>query len=115
MVDKLKKILAIVKNDMGSITLFAIMKMDEYTDKWSVILSASWVDKDTFGYLYKLFNEHLTKEEASSIARIGIFSKESREVQSLLKVNAKYIVNTKVNGFMIHEGYILAPGLKENV
>ena len=57
MVEKFKLILAEIKRTKGEVFLFGIMKMDEITDKWSVILSAPWASEgseDSFKYLFDL-------------------------------------------------------------
>jgi hypothetical protein len=116
MVEKFKKILEKIKNDKGTVAVFSIVKMDEITDKWSVILSASWVTTENlteiFNYLRKILITSLTKEEASSIARLSIFTTDEHLVQLILgsvsvqngaEINLK---DTTMNGYKIHEAYI---------
>lgn len=111
MVDKFKKILTKLK-EKGDIILFAVMRMDEQEDKWSVAISANWTEKDekkVFQDVVNIFVECLDKEEQHKIARLGIFKKD----ENIAKIFLKYKLGTelhgeKVNGFFIHEGYILA-------
>ncbi len=114
MVEKFKIILNRLKKQ-GEIFLFAILKMDELTDKWSVLLSAPWITeenrKDIFVDVRKLIKEIMTDEEAAGIARIVIAMKDEHLVQELLEKKAgDYIGGTesvKVNGNLVHEAYIL--------
>jgi len=113
MVDKLKLLLEEVIAEKGIVTLFAVMRMDDLTDKWSVVFSAPWVTDKTknsdFSYLVVKLNKFLSPEENSSIARVGMFEKNHHIVQLFSKYKAdQKIENEKVNGFKIHEAYILA-------
>ena len=120
MVEKFKKILAKMKLEKGNVFIFALLKMDELTDKWSVILSAPWAeedDSDTFKYVFNLIESELTSEEFSSIARVGIFPKTDYFVEFLLKHGISTpLTNEKINGTQVHEGYIIEsnPEAKES-
>lgn len=113
MVDKFNQIINQILQEKQLLTLFAILKMDELTDKWSVIVCAPWANQvnyaDSFNYIKNLLDQKLSEEEKTTIARIAIFPKEDHAVESLLQFQAGTVIkeDTKVNGFMIHEGYIL--------
>ncbi len=114
MVDKFKKILAEIEKDKKEVSLFAILKMDELTDRWSVIFSANGLDEETkrkevFEYLVNLIIKNLGEEDIKSIARVGVFPLSNHLVQDLLKYNKNLSIkeSTPVNGNIIHEGYIL--------
>lgn len=115
MVDKFLQILTQISRERGDIFLLALLKMDELTDKWSVILSAPWstdaTRQDDFIYLRGLILRTLTTEEVASIARLGIFSRESHIIEALLQYRSGTTITdggVRVNGNLIHEGYILA-------
>lgn len=114
MVDKFRDILQTVVKEKGKVTLFAIMKVDELTDKWSVILCAPWATEtnlqEIFGYVKNLLDSKLIPEEKATIARIGIYQKNEYVTQSLLQFTEGTSIkeDTKINGFVIHEAYILA-------
>jgi hypothetical protein len=116
MVEKLQEILAEIKRDKGPVTVFAIIKMDEITDKWSLIFSAPWVTDtnktETFNYLRNLVIAKLTLDEVASIARLSIFTTGEHLVQLLLKtfkVEGGNIVlkDSTLNGYKIHEANVL--------
>jgi hypothetical protein len=115
MVEKFEKILNSIKKDRGSLTLFAIVKMDELTDRWTIILSASWVTDDSktelFNYIRDLLIKNLTEEELKSMARIGLFSVNEYLVQVFLKsiqshAGTMRLQDSKINGYSIHDAYI---------
>ena len=72
MVEKLQKILEKFKLDQKSVWLFAALKMDEITDRWSLIISAPWLSEENFQkeyeYILKTLKDNLTNEELFSIA-----------------------------------------------
>ena len=111
MVEKFKTILTEIKRSKGEVALFALMRMDELTDRWTIILNAPWAkegDTEIFRYILNLIKSNLSQEEFSTIARIGIFSKTDHFIELLLKYNSgTSITNEKINGNQIHEGYIL--------
>lgn len=114
MVEKFKLILQQIENEKGAIKLFAILKMDEITDKWTIILSASWINeenlKENFIFLRDKLSETFNREELSTIARLGIFTEKEHIVQELLKYKEGSVIeqDEKVNGNIVHEAYILA-------
>ena len=116
MVDKFKNLLQRIKTEKGSVTVFAIIKMDEITDKWSVVFSASWVTDgnltETFNYLRQLLIETLNSEEVTTIARLSVFSNTEHLIELILGsvinvTNGDVILkDTTLNGYKIHEAHI---------
>ncbi|HUT96448.1 MAG TPA: hypothetical protein VMW82_02695 [Candidatus Paceibacterota bacterium] len=119
--EKFQKILSEIKASKGDVVLFAIMKIDELTDKWTVILCASWATEANRGEIFKftkgLLDGHLDSEERKSIARIGIFRKEDHIIQALLdfKSETKISEDTQINGSLVHEAYIFASNREDKV
>lgn len=114
MVDKLKQILAMLHEANKDVSLFAVLKIDDITDRWSILFSAPDLDNpvkknEAFVYLVKLLIENLTEQETESIARVGVFPLSNHLVQELLKFKTGYVISesTPVNGNVVHEGYIL--------
>lgn len=115
MVEKFKNILAEILKEKGTVNVFAIIKMDEITDRWSVVFSAPWIEQkntsEIFQYLRELILKYLTNEESSTIARISVFTNKAHLIQLILKsvkvengeINLK---DTTLNGYKIHEAYI---------
>ena len=110
MVEKFKKILAAIKDGRGGVAVFALMKMDELTDRWTVVLSAPWAkegDAEVFKYILDLIRSNLSPEEISTVARISIFSQKDHLIELLLKYASGASISGKINGNQIHEGYII--------
>jgi len=121
MVEKFKTIVEKIRQEKGELNLFALMKMDEIADKWTVILSAPWSQEgnaDNFKYILDTIKSNLTTEEVSTIARVAIYPKTNHLIDLLLKFNAgASIVNQPINGNQIHEGYVIIsnPSLNESI
>lgn len=111
MVEKFKKILEKIKKERGHVTLFALLRMDELTNKWTIIISAPWAkegDKEIFKYLLSVIKEELQKDELGTIARLGIFPRDHHFIQLLLEQQPdKVMQNEQINGNLVHEGYIV--------
>ena len=114
MVEKFNEILKKIEEQKGKVILFAVIKTDDLSGKWSVILCADWAKDDNreevFKFVVELFSKNLTQEENESIARIGIYKKDDYVIKSLLSFKPGFEIKseTKINGFTTHEGYIIA-------
>jgi len=117
MVEKLKNLIPKIETEFGELGLFAMLKMDEIVDKWSLLFAAHWVtDTDEekrdriFEKIYQLLEEVLTEEEGASVARIGLMPTDTHIVEELKRLNAEgstTLNNMKINGNTVHEGIIL--------
>ena len=117
MVNKLKKILQAIDENKGLVNVFAILKMDDLIDKWTLVFSASWLKEEnsfaTFQYIQELFKKELTQEELGSIARLGLFKSNEHIITlmtsafSITGDSDVHLENTKLNGFKVHEAYVL--------
>lgn len=114
-VEKFEGILSTIKREKGEVYLFMIVKIDEGSEKWSVVISAPWISfekkSEEFTYLANLIRKSLDKEELSTIARLGIFEKKSPLVQMLTKTikietGTSRLQNTKINGHFIRDAYV---------
>lgn len=114
MVEKFRQILEEIKEQKGNVYLFVILKMDEFTDKWSVILSAPWINnnnlRENFVFLRKIMIKSFSNEEMALIATLGVFTKDEHIIEELLKYKEGAVINeqVKINGNVIHEAHILA-------
>ncbi len=112
MVEKLKTILEKFKTDQKQVWLFAFLKMDEVIDKWSLVISAPWINEsnrnDQFEYILKTLRENLDQSDLLSIARVAILMKTDHLAEELLmKKSGDIIHDEQINGNMIHEGHII--------
>lgn len=103
------------------IKLFAAFKMDDITDKWSIIVATDQVTQEVkmriFSNLVELFTRHLDENERNNIARIGTFSVHDHLIELILskyKTGDQITADQKINGNIIHEGYIVLAGREQN-
>ena len=112
MVNNLRKILNILKTDNKPVWLFAILKMDEIIDRWSVIISAPWINevnrKEAFSTILELLKDSLDKSDLASIARMSLLERSDYLIEELLKKKTGDLIKEeKINGNMVHEGAII--------
>lgn len=121
MVENLKRIVNNIENKYGGVSLFIIMKMDDITDKWSLLLTASWINdsntSEVFDFVRKELVANLSSEDLLNIARIGIFKQDEHLVQLLMTSIEKEkieidgvsrLIEKQVNGNLIHDAYVIA-------
>ena len=102
----------ILKAKNKPVWLFACLKMDEFIDKWSLIISAPWINESNkdaeFEGILNVVKQTLNSEQLSLIARIVLLDKDDHLIQELLKKNSgDEIREEKVNGNIIHSGFIV--------
>ncbi|MEK7079115.1 MAG: hypothetical protein AAB929_03515 [Patescibacteria group bacterium] len=116
MVDKFRQILDELKKK-GHVSLFAVFKMDEFADRWSIAICADWIrdKKKGFNEVVDIILNILSKEEWDLIARVGVFDKEEYITRVFSQFRSGTVIKEKqqVNGFTIYEGYILASNDEE--
>ncbi|MBL8159015.1 hypothetical protein JNJ66_01000 [Candidatus Saccharibacteria bacterium] len=102
-------------NEDRPVILFAVLKMDELVDKWSILISADWItgenNKEVFRSLIKILQDELEPSERDDIARVVIYDKNQHFIKLMLrqfKAGQHILEDAKVNGNIIHEGYIIA-------
>lgn len=105
----------IEKSGNKPVVLFAVLKMDELVDRWSVVLSADWIksenNKQAFNDLIQILQDELETNELNEIARIVFYNRNEHLIELMLKQfkEGQHIdEDAKVNGNVIHEGYIIA-------
>lgn len=116
MVEKFRTILSLIEIQYGAVNIFAIMKMDDLFNVWSVVISASWINetnrRDVFGFIVSLLRNNLDAEEKDTIARVGIFDYNEHLIQELLNVplnssGEAEINDQRINGNKVHKSHIL--------
>src|SRR3989344_6989601 len=112
MVDKLKTILEEMKSANKPVWLFAILKMDELVNKWSVVMSAPWITTEKervneFNYVLGLIKSHLNDQELASIARLALLPREDHLVRELLRKQPDEKIEGQINGNLVHEGLVI--------
>lgn len=109
-IDKYTKLVKELR-EIKSVKFFGVYKMDEITDRWSLLLGLTGVKnldkrKTMFNKIFQLINTHLNKDDMQNIARIGLFSTTEHLIKDLMKSpDNTVVINTKANGNFIHDGY----------
>jgi len=112
MVEKIKKILENIEKAKGAVIVFALLKMDEFVDKWTVVFCASWANEsnrpETFEMIRKEIIDSLTPEEVSEIDRIAIYPETEHFIQELLQYKSGTVIeNKQINGNVVHYAHII--------
>ena len=112
MVDKLREIIDELNKDNKPVWLFACLKMDEFIDKWTLVISAPWVTEsnrsEEFEKMIVLLKQKLDRQELFSIARLAFMPKDAHLVQELLKKRSGDIIrDEQLNGNKVHEGRVI--------
>lgn len=103
------------KNDNKPVMLFAVLKMDEHVDKWSILISVSWINAEIRQTVFQSFiealQESLNKEELDEVARAVFYDPDEHLVDLFFDKfrEGQYIKeDAKINGNIIYEGYVIA-------
>jgi hypothetical protein len=123
MVEKLKIVMGQFEERFGTLNVFAILKMDELVDKWTLMVSSASIDaaikeetkrREIFDSLFDQLTAVLSQEESASLGRIWFAITTNHVIQILIrdyKVSAgeevKKITDAKINGNTVHEGVVL--------
>lgn len=125
MVNDLINVIAVIEAEYGPLSLFAILKMDDVADRWSLAVAAQWIDdlksetkRDAiFDRIFDQIATELTQTDAESIVRIGLLSLNSHLGQGLVEYTNKIqddfveIRDKQINGNTIHHGIIFRTNL----
>lgn len=114
--DNYKKVLDEFRESNGDkhVMLFAVLKMDELVDKWSVLVCIDWINednhKDVFSSVITSLQNNLGKEELSEIARVLFYTPDEHLMELFFdkfSTGQHIREDAKVNGNIVHEGYIV--------
>jgi hypothetical protein len=114
MVDKLKQVVEALNCRRNDVCLFAVLKMDDLIDKWSVVASGPWADdsrqrRAVFDEILSIMNEKMGEQELDSFARIGVLPLNDHLIQELMKFKKDTVIeDQKINGNFVYKGYVLA-------
>ena len=116
MVNKLINLIRKVKIEKGDLSLFLLMKLTPESSRWTIIISAPWVDRanktHALNYWLSEIRNILNHAELSTISRISFlntdesfinsFNRSIKTIESQLNLK-----NTEVGGILIHEAIVL--------
>jgi hypothetical protein len=113
MVDEFSAVIEKLQRQKGALALFALVKMDDHIDRWTVVVSAEWITDqnvdDSFKYVLQTIIASVSPECLNSMARLGVYTLEEHLVQDLLKYKQGTHIaeSVRANGNIVHEGYVI--------
>jgi hypothetical protein len=74
-----------IAQEKGPLNLFAILEREDLSDRWDLVVSASWAKQDegTLRYLADTIKRHLTPSEMTLLARVVILNAAEDPVKSI--------------------------------
>lgn len=111
------KIVAELKKD-NSLSLFAVVQMDELVNTWMVIFAADWINdknsQETYRKISSLIDKNVSRTDIAKVSRISIFKSDHYLIKGLLKYSGEInLKDVKINGNTIHNGAVFYPEKKE--
>jgi len=118
MVENIRKSLKEFAEGKNDYSLIMLIPSDPYSlnTKWSLIISAPWLDKkghkETLSKLYSLFRKTIPSIELNRLSRISLIRSDDAFVRAITSEfnvpdGLKDINNSVINGIQIDKAYIL--------
>lgn len=120
-IDKLKNVLDALVKSRGAVSMFAALKMDDWTDKWSIIVAAPWVRQTTFESVFDELRTLLIEQlgdDMNTVARIGIFNDGEHFTKLMLdkyKTGDVIREDQQVNGNLVHSGVVVYANVNAHI
>lgn len=86
LIDKLRQIEKQLSEEQGSFYLFGLFQREEAADKWDLLVSAAWIQKDKYAGLQliaKRIQDKLSKDEVIQLSRIVLIDDDNPALESL--------------------------------
>ncbi|MCL5961407.1 MAG: hypothetical protein M1358_19210 [Chloroflexi bacterium] len=114
-VEKLRRLEGEISSRKGPFSLFALLLREEAPDRWDLVVSAPWLEKDikkSMDYLSGELRSLLTLQELLTISRIVIIEQENPGLEAIHKAipaeqSVVEISQSNLFGLQIERGYII--------
>ena len=115
MVEGIKKIIQQVKKEKGDISLFMLWKDEPNYDKWTIIISANWIDKlnqkIAFNYWLSLLQSNLNSNDLDNIGRINFIKSNDEFIKTIISTlsisgGPAYFQNNQIGNYYIKDAII---------
>lgn len=86
--EKLRNLERQLAEEKGLFSLFALFLREDAPNKWDVVVSAPWVDKDkgeALAYLAKSLQSSLSPDELLSLSRIVLVEQDNPGLDAILR------------------------------
>lgn len=115
MIDKLVRLEMLLAKEKGPFDLFALLLREDGYDKWDLVASALWIEKDynsALGYVTKKLHSTLNTDELLKISKIVLideFDERVRYIQKAVKVEHHAVELREHNffGLRIELAYVI--------
>jgi len=115
LIQKMMSIEQRVSFEKGEFSLFALFLREDAEDKWDIVVSASWLEKNKkkgIEYLAKQLKESLEQEELLSISRIVLIEEGNLALDTIHRVimtehSSVEIKDSNFFGLQIKHAYII--------
>ena len=115
MVDKLKNLIRKIESQKGVIALFMLLKDSADISKWTVVVSANWIDRmsqrTALDFFIKNFQSTLNRTELNEISRVSTLKTNDGFVKSLTRTlnisgGAVRFTQNQIGNYYIHDAVI---------
>jgi hypothetical protein len=103
-----------VAAEKGSLNFFALLEREDLSDRWDVVVSASWAKHDmaTLRYLADALKRHLTPSDMVRLARMVVLDAAEDPIKSLTETYDVEHGQVELNdperfGLPVKHGYII--------
>ena len=115
LVDKMVSLERDISQEKGRFNLFALFLSEDAEDKWDLLVSAPWIEKDkksAMHYIAELIQSRLSKDELVSLSRIVLIDKNKPELVAFQKAihtehNKVVVKDSNFFGLKIKAAYII--------
>lgn len=117
-INKLRVIEKETSVERGEYNLFALFLREDSSNKWDILVSASWIDnnkEEALKYLAQKVQKAFTKTELSQISRIVIIEENNPALPALQQVvsiehGAAEIKDSNFFGLQIKHAFLITSG-----
>jgi hypothetical protein len=82
---KVRRVEQDLSEQKGPLNLFALLEREDLSDRWDLVVSASWAkhDEATLRYLTETIKRHLTPAEMTLLARVVVLDAAEDPVRAI--------------------------------
>lgn len=115
LLQKVKQVEKQLSEEKGKFYLFALFQREDTVDKWDLLVSADWIQKDkskSLQLIAKKLQDKLSKEELLQLSRIVLIDDNNPTLESLnrsihVEHGSKEIWNSNFFGLNIKHAFII--------
>lgn len=116
--EKVRQVEQDIASEQGPLNLFALLEREDLSDRWDLVISASWATQDgtTLRYLTEAIKRHLSPADMTLLSRVVVLDASEDPVRA---INESYQVehgqvelrDPASFGLPVKHGYIITSRL----